>query len=101
MTTYFVSRHPGAIAWAKQQGLAVDRQVSHLEIATIQEGDKVIGTLPIHLAARVCEIGGRYFHLNLDLPADKRGQELSASDIQLYGASIEEYLVLRCTSYQQ
>lgn len=93
MTTYFVSRHLGAIAWAKLQHLPVDHQVSHLDISTIQQGDKIIGTLPINLAAKICDIGGRYFHLSLELPAEMRGKELSADDLQHYGATVEEYLV--------
>jgi CRISPR-associated protein Csx16 len=32
MTTYFITRHPGAIAWAQQQGITVDRQLGHLDI---------------------------------------------------------------------
>ena len=93
MTTYFVSRHPGAIAWAERQGLPVDQQIRHLEISSIQAGDTVIGTLPMNLAARVCESGGRYIHLTLELPLEKRGQELSADDLDHYGAVVEEYLV--------
>lgn len=91
MTTYFVSRHPGAIAWAEQHDLVVDQQISHLDITTIREGDIVIGNLPIHLAARVCQTGGRYFHLSLNLPMDKRGRELSVSDLQHFGTSLKEF----------
>lgn len=93
MTTYFVSRHPGAIAWVKQQDFALDQLLTHLDASLIEAGDRVIGTLPIHLAARVCESGGRYFHLSLDLSAEKRGQELSIDELREYGAVVEEFLV--------
>lgn len=95
MTTFFVSRHPGATAWAAEQGLAVDRAVAHLDPAEVQAGDTVIGTLPVNLAAAVCARGGRYLHLSLDLPADWRGRELSAADMAACGARIEEYRVQR------
>ena len=52
MTTYFVSRHPGAVAWAARRGLAVDAYLAHLDPQQIQPGDTVIGILPVHLAAR-------------------------------------------------
>lgn len=93
MTTFFVSRHPGALDWAAEEGVTVDVLLAHLDPQTIQPGDVVIGTLPIHLAARVCERGGRYLHLSLELPADWRGQELSAADLRQCGARLEEYQV--------
>ncbi|HHW75631.1 MAG TPA: CRISPR-associated protein Csx16 [Xanthomonadaceae bacterium] len=94
MTTLFVSRHPGALDWAAGEGLAVDAVIAHLDPQTIQPGDVVIGTLPIHLAARVCERGGRYLHLSLELPPDWRGRELSAADLRRFGARLEEYRVI-------
>ncbi|HRD65596.1 MAG TPA: CRISPR-associated protein Csx16 [Candidatus Competibacter sp.] len=93
MTTLFVSRHPGARDWAAKEGFAVDRQVAHLDPGTIQPGDVVIGTLPVHLAARVCQRGGRYLHLSLELPLEWRGRELSAADLRQLGARLEEYRV--------
>lgn len=94
MTTLFVSRHPGARDWAAKEGFAVDRQVAHLDPTTIQPGDVVIGTLPVHLAARVCAQGGRYLHLSLELPLEWRGRELSAADLRQLGARLEEYRVM-------
>jgi CRISPR-associated protein Csx16 len=95
MTTYFVTRHPGALEWAQEEGVAVDRLVDHLDPDLIQLGDTVIGTLPVNLAAQVCERGGRYLHLSLDLPAGLRGRELSAADMRACGARLEEYTVTR------
>jgi CRISPR-associated protein Csx16 len=93
MTTWFVSRHPGALDWARQQGLAVDRWVPHLEPADVQPGDTVAGTLPVQLAAEVCARGARYLHLRVDLPADARGRELQAHELQAYGARLEDYVI--------
>lgn len=74
MTAYFISRHPGALAWAAEEGVTVDRQVAHLDAEIVRPGDVVIGTLPVNLAARVCERGGRYLHLSLELPPEWRGE---------------------------
>ena len=97
MTTLFVSRHPGALDWAAGEGVAVDAVIAHLDPETIQPGDVVIGTLPIHLAAQVCERGGRYLHLSLELPPEQRGRELSADDLRRFGARLEEYRVIANT----
>lgn len=91
--TWFVSRHPGAIAWAKEQNLAIDRWVAHLAPGEIAPGDTVIGTLPVHLAAEVCARGGRYVHLTLDIPEAQRGRELSAEDLHSFRATLCAYRI--------
>lgn len=97
MTTYFVTRHPGAIEWAARRGLVVDRQLAHFDPAGIHPGDVVIGILPVHLAAAVCAEGARFFSLSLDLPPDARGRELSADELEQYGARIDEYDIRVCS----
>ncbi|MCM8611180.1 CRISPR-associated protein Csx16 [Accumulibacter sp.] len=95
MTTLFITRHPGAVVWAARRGLNVGRQIAHLDPANIHPGDVVIGTLPVNLAAEVCARGGRFFNLSLDAPPEARGQELSADDLERYGARLEEYIVAK------
>jgi CRISPR-associated protein Csx16 len=95
MTTWFVTRHPGAVAWAARQGIAVDRQVAHLDIREVAEGDTVIGNLPVNLAAEVCARGARFFNLSLDVPPEARGRELTAEELARFGARIEEFRVER------
>lgn len=95
MTTYFVTRHPGAVVWAQAEGFHVDQLVTHLEPSIVTAGDVVIGTLPVHLAARIIERGGRYFHLTLDVPSEARGRELTAEEMRRFGARLEEYEVRR------
>ena len=95
MTTWFISRHPGALEWARRRGLRVDQYVAHLDPASVQPGDTVIGSLPVNLAAAVCERGARYLHLSLELPAHLRGQELSADQLDALGARVQAYLIER------
>ncbi|OOC10829.1 MULTISPECIES: CRISPR-associated protein Csx16 [Thioalkalivibrio] len=92
--TYFVTRHPGAVEWAERQGLAVDESLAHLDPSILAPGDRVLGTLPVHLAATVCEQGARYFHLSLDMPPEARGKELNADDLEACGARLEEFRVV-------
>lgn len=93
MTTWFISRHPGAVEWAQRQGLHVDRFVAHLDPGAVQRGDTVIGSLPVNLAAQVCAAGAFYGHLSLELPANLRGVELSADDLQRLDAHVQHFHV--------
>ncbi|MBP8111223.1 MAG: CRISPR-associated protein Csx16 [Agitococcus sp.] len=95
MTTYFVTRHAGAKAWAQMQGISCDVCVAHLDPAIVQKGDVVIGTLPINHVVEVCARGAIYLHLSLNLPLEARGQELTAEDLQRYGAKLEELVARR------
>jgi CRISPR-associated protein Csx16 len=90
---YVVSRHAGAVEWLRRRGVEADEVVGHLEVGRLEEGDVVIGTLPLHLAAEVCRRGCRYIHLALDAPAGARGRELTAEEMERYGARLEEYEV--------
>ncbi|MCU0836919.1 MAG: CRISPR-associated protein Csx16 [Chromatiaceae bacterium] len=95
MTTYFVSRHPGARDWAEEEGLEVDLVLAHLDPVDLVAGDRVIGSLPVNLAADVCARGARYLHLSLELPAVLRGRELTAEQMRELGARVEEFRVER------
>lgn len=93
MTTWFVTRHRGAVEWAARQGIAVDRMVDHLDVAQVAAGDQVLGTLPVNLAAEVCAKGARYRHLSLEAPPAARGRELTPEEMEAYGARLVEYRV--------
>lgn len=94
-TAWLVTRHPGAVDWARQIGLRFDQHVPHLDVRDIQPGDTVIGSLPVHLAAEVCGRGARYFNLSIDLPHSMRGRELAATELQSVNARLEEFCVVR------
>lgn len=91
MTRWFVSRHTGAHDWLAARGLTVDRQIAHLDLEQVAPGDLVIGTLPINLVAALCAHGARYVHLALELPAEARGRELSAAELDRFGARLTCY----------
>lgn len=96
MTTYFVTRHPGAQEWAARHGHQESVLVSHFDPAVIQYGDTVLGTLPVHLAAEVCRRGAHYYHLSMEVPASLRGQEITAEVMEALGARLEEFLIVAC-----
>lgn len=91
MTTYFISRHPGAVKWAESEGFHVDERLAHFDVSIVKPGDRVLGTLPINLVAEVNARGGEYFHLTLELPPNRRGKELTPADMREFGARLEPY----------
>ena len=96
MTTWFVSRHPGALQWMQQHGPAFDCHVPLLDPPDVQRGDTVIGTLPVHLAAQVCARGAAYLHLVLAAPQEVRGRELSAQELLSLGATLQPFDIRSC-----
>ena len=91
MAIWFVSRHPGAITWAKQQKLSIDHWIDHLDSEQLSPGDKVIGSLPVNLAAQLCAAGIEYWHLSLHIPKALRGIELTAQQLQQLDAQLEAF----------
>lgn len=90
MTRYFVTRHQGAVEWARARGIEAEHVV-HFDSATTRAGDIVMGTLPVSEVATICAQGGRYLHLVLDLPREARGRGLTAADMESFGAHLVEY----------
>jgi CRISPR-associated protein Csx16 len=91
---FFVSRHRGAIDWARRHPWSIRADfLPHLDLSRVARGDIVIGTLPVHLVAAVCARGAKYFHLTIDLTAQQRGQELTADDLDAAGAHLVPYRV--------
>lgn len=94
MADYFVTRHEGALEWARNQGIDA-RRLEHLDMSMIKGGDLIMGTLPVPLIADICLKGARYLHLSMTVPPELRGQELNAQDMERFGARLEEFNVQR------
>jgi CRISPR-associated protein Csx16 len=95
MTTWFVTRHPGAVEWTLRRSVRVDRQTAHPEIEQVRTGDAVIGALPVHLAAEMSRQGARFSNLTREAPPEACGREASAEELEACGARLEGYRVER------
>lgn len=93
MTTWFISRHAGAKAWIEEEGFTIDKMVEHFDPRLTQPHDKVLGSLPIHLAAEVCARGGEYYHLSITRPEALRGKELSMTEMRACNARLDVYVI--------
>ncbi|MFN3861908.1 MAG: CRISPR-associated protein Csx16 [Roseateles sp.] len=90
----FVTRHRGAITWAVRHGLRARKvEMSNFDVASVAPGDVVVGTLPVHLIAEVNRRGAHYWHLAMDVPPEARGKELTADEMDAYGARLDEFRV--------
>ena len=91
---YFISRHAGAIEWARRRPWGARAEfIAHLDAHRVAPGDIVIGTLPVHLAEQVCARRGRYIHLLINQSENSRGRELTADDLEAAGACLAPYKV--------
>lgn len=101
MTTYFVSRHDEAVLWTQIMSrlgklpFVIDRYIADLDPAMLRRGDVVIGTLPLHLIAQLDERGIAFRALDLNIPAEWRGQELTPTQMAKCGARLTRYQVKR------
>lgn len=95
MTTWVVSRHPGAVAWLQRRGFKNYHQVAHLDPAGPQPGDVVVGNVPIPLIAALTERGVAYYHLIVPVTLEWRGAELSCEELNRLGARLERFEVRR------
>ncbi|MCH7306325.1 CRISPR-associated protein Csx16 [Acinetobacter sp. NIPH 1869] len=94
MTIYFITRHPGALQWAKQNQLHFDVHLEHLlDLEQLHAGDTIIGTLPINIVEILNSKGIRYIHLSLKIPPHLRGIELDAKQLIACQATLEEFFV--------
>ena len=100
MTSYLITRHSGAIDWAKQQNLKIDKVLSHINeinIERLSSNDKIYGNLPLHIINTLCEKNIEYWNLDLDIPLALRGKDLNLKEMNNCHARIERYTVKKST----
>lgn len=95
MTVWFISRHPGAKEWMDNNKIKYDHHITHLTDQEIKSGDTVIGSLPVNLAADICNKGAMYWNLSLEIPESSRGKELSANELNKFKAKLELFSIAK------
>ena len=92
-TTWLVTRHSGAVSWARRQGIHFDRHVENLDASQVHAGDIVIGTLPMHVASDICSRGAEFWALSLTIGQNDMGRELSSEELARRGASLKRFII--------
>lgn len=57
----------------------------------VADGDMVLGTLPLHLAADVCAKGAVFYFLQLTQELSGRGSEYTADEMVCMGARLRRF----------
>lgn len=84
-----ITRHAGAVKWLRREKVEGE-VVTHATPEQVQ-GQDVVGTLPIHLAALARSV------TMIDLPdlkPEDRGRDLSPAEMDAAGAALRKYVVL-------
>jgi putative CRISPR-associated protein (TIGR02620 family) len=86
-----VTRHGGLVEFLRRRGLVDEnvQVVAHVSDPSILDGKVVAGVLPVNLAARTTA----YCSVNLDLPLELRGKELTAEQTEQYCTGVEYYCI--------
>lgn len=83
-----VTRHQALIEYFEELGIKFDKVISH---ATEEDvlGNDVYGVLPLRLASFTNTVTS----IDMNIPAEMRGKELSLEDIKKYLVDISTYRV--------
>lgn len=85
-----VTRHAGLVEFLREEGLieATTEVVAHATPEVVA-GCRVIGILPLHLAAKAAMVEQPI----LDLPPELRGKELTAAEMRQYYKGMQSFVV--------
>jgi len=97
-----VTRHAAAMAWAlsdfARRGWRCDRAIFHANMEDLCQPADVYGILPAQMAAAVCQAGGYYHHLAIDVPRTLRGAEMDVRTFLKLRPRWERFVVVRSGS---
>jgi hypothetical protein len=91
-----VTRHAGLVEVLREDFGIEGRVISHA-LGHDVIGRPVVGVLPLHLASLAESIT----EVVLDLPADKRGQELTAAEVRQFMKGLRTYVVQSVDEYNE
>ena len=83
-----VTRHPALVEYFSNMGITFDKVITHATAEDVT-GNDVYGVLPLHLAS----LANIVTTVDMDLPAEMRGKELSLTDIETYFTGMSTYQV--------
>ena len=91
-----VTRHAGLVEVLAADFGIVGKVIAHATAAEVI-GRPVVGVLPLHLASLAESIT----EVVLDIPADKRGQELTAAEVRQFMKGLRTYVVQEASEYNE
>lgn len=88
MERILITRHQALAEFLTQQGIKFDKVIEHAAAEDVK-GKDVYGVLPLHLAA----LANTITSVDLNLPVEMRGKELTIADVGEYFNSLTTYKV--------
>lgn len=89
-----VSRHQGLVEWLASHGIT-GQVITHVTDINDIKNKHVIGVLPLHLASQCSTITT----IDMNLPPDKRGVDLSPTEMDHYNATMNTYQVTKINDH--
>lgn len=83
-----VTRHEALVEYFKELGIKFDKVISHATEEDVR-GNDVYGVLPLRLASFTNTVTS----IDMNIPTEMRGKELSLEDIKKYLVDISTYKV--------
>lgn len=83
-----VTRHEALVQYFANMGIAFDKVITHATPEDIT-GNDVYGVLPLHLAS----LANTVTTIDMNLPVEMRGKELSLTDIEKYFTGMSTHRV--------
>lgn len=83
-----VTRHQALIEYFEELGIKFDKVISHATEEDVR-GNDVYGILPLHLASFTNTVTS----IDMNIPAEMRGKELSLTNIETYFTGMSTYQV--------
>ena len=98
MNTVIVTRHPALVQYLIEEGIITAEEaqnvVTHATPEVVKD-KRVIGVLPIHLAA----LASTYANIAIFTPPELRGVELTLEQVKQYAQPMVEYKVAIFPAY--
>ena len=91
MEIIIITRHQGMVNYLAAQGIT-GQVIAHVSAPDQVRGAHVYGAIPLHLAALAASVTVVDMPT---LPAEMRGQDLTAEQMTQYGATMSTYCVRR------
>ena len=83
-----VTRHEVLVQYFANMGITFDKVITHATAEDVMDND-AYGVLPLHLAS----LANTVTTIDMNLPVEMRGKELSLTDIETYFTGMSTYQV--------
>jgi putative CRISPR-associated protein (TIGR02620 family) len=85
--------------WFHQQCMIENHENFQIESIESPETTIVIGNLPVNIISDICKINAHYMHIDLTIPRENRGKELTIEELKQFQLNLQPYYVIKSDDY--